>query len=424
MLSRDVLSQKGRLLLLITCLVLSGTLFGLTASAVLYLQGEVRPRLRKLFPERRVVVLPQSSELMFLRIEGQKIGEETVEQIRGLDGVERVYPQLSASFPVSAEFNMQSVGAGFQTDIILFGIDREMVAESINPAAEQLGPVNGEAPVPVLISDYFLDAYNLGLAESSGMPKLSRSAVLGIDFELILGESTVGIGEVQSSTEFLPARVVGMTPNPLLFGVTAPIEKVREWNLRYTPGKDLSYAAVHLDVTEPEAIPELREKIEAMKLRFEAQADILDRYLRLVATIQGLLLGAFVLVASIAAIGVTTTMAAAIRDQRPRWGLYRATGFSPMSVLRLAMGHAIAAALPAALVASGLCLGIAAILSALFHDALENLSIFPGDPFSLGVTVHLAIFAFCLLFAIVPAIVFTLPICRARPMRLLSERSL
>lgn len=423
LLRKDLFSQRARLAILILCITLSGFLFGLTFSAVAYLRTEIRPRLRELFPERRVVVRPASSDIMMFKVDGPKISDKAYEEFKKLDGVAAVYAQMPAGFPVSADFEMNSLNVGFTTDIIMFGVDRELVAKDVAPGID-FPAKKASDPVPALITEYFLDAYNLGLAESANMPKLSKTALLGVGFDLILGESQTGLGSTSVPSQTKRARVAGLTANPLLFGVIIPIENMREYNKTYRAGKEPTYAALHIDLASPEDADAVKAKATELKLRFEAQKEVLDRYLRIVGTIEQCLLGAFVLVFALAAVGVFTTFAAALQERRPAWGLHRATGLSRFGVMLLACGHAVAAAIPSALLATAGCVAVSLLLTNFFSRYTEQLSILPGNPFHFGWETALAILVFSLIFSLLPALILTTPICRARPVKLLSERSL
>lgn len=424
LLRRDVMSQKPRLAILIACITMTATIVGLTFSAVTYLRSEIRPRLRELFPERRVVVRPSSADLFFLRMQGPRITDREVEQFRALDGVAALHPQMTAMFPSSATFEMKSLDVGFTTDIIMYGVDRDLISNDFGIKVDFPTKAGSAEPLPVLISEYFLDGYNLGLAESSGMPKLSRSAIIGVQFELILGESTVGLGEVKAAPMTIPARVVGLTKDPMLIGVVMPEETLREFNRRYVPDRDVTFAALHIDLESPENAEEVRKKASELKLTFEAKKEVLERYLKIVGTLEMCLLGGLAFVLVLAAVGVFTTMAASIRERRPAWGLHRATGLGRAGILVLASGHALAAALPSAVLASALCVLVSRILSRTLGVYTESISILPGNPFQFGAAGVASIILFSLLFALVPAWTFALPICRMRPVVLLSERSL
>ncbi len=419
---RDVFAQRGRLALLLFCLTLTATLFGITLTVLVFLRSELRPQLRELFPERRVVVRPATTDLLFFRMEGRKLGPEDVETFRAMPEVAAIYPQVSAAFPVSADFQMETVGAGFITDVILFGAPKELIAAEL-AVDVPFPPDDEEALVPVLISEYFLDAYNLGLAESAGMPKLSRSAILGVEFDLLLGDSITGLGQRRDDSMRRRARIVGLTRQPLLFGITAPADMVREWNRVYTPERADETAILHMDLASPEDAEAVRAVARERQLRFEAQRDVLARYLRVVATIEALLAGGFLVVAGIALVGVVTTVGAVVAERRPAWGLHRATGLGRRGVLLLATGHGVAAGLPSGLLAAGLVYTAFELLHARLGDFAEVsflplAAVVPGAA-ELGAIVGLAV-----VFAVLPTLFFTIPILFARPVSLLAERSL
>lgn len=424
LLRRDVLSQKPRLFLLILCITVTATLFGITASAVAYLRGELRPRLRELFPERRVIVRPAANELLMMRFEGPKIDEATVAHFRSLAEVERVHPQMAAAFPVSAAFDMATVGMGFETDIILFGVPQELVEKDLAiPGMAFDASTLKEPRIPALISEYFLDAYNLGFAESAGMPKLSRRAFLGVEFEILLGESTIGLMETNAAPREVGARVSGLTGNPFLFGICIPLEVMQEFNRQYAPESADKYAILHIDMRSPEDLEALRKEAEARQLAFTAQKEVLDKYLKVVSTLEAVLLAYLATVIALAGVGVFTTTAASIRERRAAWGLHRATGMPPIGVATLAMGHALAAAIPSGVAASAIAWGISRAVQNVLARYAE-LTFVPADPIGFSAVTLLLIFGFAILFAGIPAMLFAWPIARTRPVKLLAERSL
>jgi hypothetical protein len=93
-------------------------------------------------------------------------------------------------------------------------------------------------------------------------------------------------------------------------------------------------------------------------------------------------------------------------------------------VLILASGHALAAAIPAGLVACGLTYATSRVLTSNFGEYLESLTIIPSNPFAVGLPVFAAVMLASILLAILPAWLFALPIMAARPVTLLSEKSL
>ncbi len=425
LLRRDVFSQKTRLGLLILCIGLSSFLFGITAAAVSYTQRELRPQLRALFPESRVVLRPARADVLFLRLEAPRIREEMAEQVRALDGVERVLPQLAAAFPVSAILDRPNLDIYFETDVILFGVDEPLVEEGLGADQRFLPRESPDDPLPVVVSEYFLDAYNLGFAETAGLPRLSRHAVVGMEFQLILGESTIGLGEAGARPRTVRSRIVGLVSDPLLIGAIVPREELAEFNREFAaPGSQAGYAALHVDIESPEDFGRVEEFARANRMSARAQRDVLEGYLRIVRGVEMGLLGAFGIVALLASVGLFTTTAAVIRDRRPAWGLHRATGLSGFWVLLLGSGHALSAAIPSAIIACGGIYGASRGLGALVGETIADIAFIPGNPLALSWEVFAATAGFALLFALVPAVLFSFPIAAGKVQKLLGERSL
>ncbi len=419
---RDVFSQKMRLTILITCLALSSIFFGLTFMSVYFLRTEMRPMLRELFPENRAIIKGGSTDIFFLKLEGPKINDSTVADFKALPDVENVYAQMPALFPASASFQMETLGLGFDTDVILFGIDKKMVEDDLVPGRDFPGIDPLGEPVPALVSEYFLDAYNLGLAEGTELPKLSRSAFLGVEFDILAGESVTGLSAGGKDTGTFRSRVIGLTSDPNLFGVIIPIETMREFNRKFSSVPP-RYAMLHIDVESPEGLPAVEELAKERRLEFIAQKETLERYLRILTTVEYLLISALFMVLLLGATGVFTTVAGSIRERRPVWGLHRATGMTRLQVLILSLTNICVAIVPSFILCLIVCQA-ASITMQRFIDSLSEFSLIPGNPLELNLVSIAAIIGFLFFFAIVPTLFFTIPILRKHPTVLLSERSL
>ncbi len=388
----------------------------------MFLREEVRPRLREMFPERRVILRPTTSTMMFFQMEGPKISQDVTDQIAAMPEVAMVHRQLSANFPVSANFDIETFNVGFSTDVILLGVDKMLVEDSIG--SQFVWPPHDGNPIPVIVSEYFVDAYNLGFAESANLPKLSPNAVKGVSFDLLFGESTLDLAASSVEPEMRSARIAGLTDNPTLFGLTIPIETLIEYNKKYQPHKPVAYSTLHVDLASPEGAEAVEAKATELKIGFEAQREKLARYLQIVLTLEAILASALSVVLALAGIGIFTTTAASVRERRPAWGLHRATGLGRFGVFVLATGHALTAAIPAGIAACLLSLGVSVALTNTFGSWLEQLTIISANPFALGLEVYAAIMISAAVLALIPAWLFALPIMAAQPISLLSEKSL
>jgi hypothetical protein len=222
-------------------------------------------------------------DVAFLRLETGRLDAAAVQRLLALDGVEAVYPQAPVQFPISAEGGIG--GMTYASDIVVHGAPAGLIARELgDPARFAWNPRSGE-PVPVAASAYFLDLYNIGLAESAGLPKLARSAAIGRTFELILGQSSVGLGSAGTPRR-VQARIVALVADPNLVGMVAPLDVVEAWNREFAPRKPQTYTRVHVDAASAMEVPALRAAIEAQGFTVTAAGERLDQARSLVSGVE------------------------------------------------------------------------------------------------------------------------------------------
>jgi hypothetical protein len=420
---RGLAAQPGRALVLVLCTALSCALGGLAVGALGYLHREVRPELANLFPENRLVVRPPDLDISVLKLQLGAITDQTVAEVAAMPGVTAVHPQLAAEFPLMAEARIGRLDAEFASDVVLLGVPRALIEKDLPPAESFTWDPNSGQPVPVAISAYFLDLYNLGLAEGAGLPKLSRQAAIGRELELWLGESTLGFSASKPARR-VKARVVGLTTNPLLVGLAAPIDAVRGWNAHFGGRATTRYGVLHVDVASPMEAAAVRDAVASKGFRVDSTADDLRRFQEMLRTVQGLLGGAVVLVVLLAGVGIVSTVLMATRERRAQWGLARATGLAPGGVVGLVLAESLVMVAVSAVAGFGLVAGVLALLRGAFGELVANLSVLPGDPFALTTVHGAAVAALAAALLVLPGVLFTLPAAWGEPIRLLSRRSL
>lgn len=349
---REVAAQPGRAALIVASAGMAIAIATFALGVAVSLQREVEPRISALFPERRVIAKARSTDVAFVRLGTGRIPAAQVDAARAMPEAERVMAQRGATFPVSARFAIPGTDSMFATDVILHGVPKELIeADLLVPAMPFDLPASTRQPVPVLLSAFFLDLYNLGLADSMGMPKLSPFAAIGREFELALGESSVGLAESKATPRTVTCRIVGLTPHPSLIGLVAPEEALLAWNAEFGPAaaaRDAS--ALHIDARTAGDVPAVVAQLGAMGLDAKAQGDVAERHRAALASARlGLALGALVTLL-LAAVGVGATSMAAFRERQPVLALHRATGLGARGALGLVAGQSAALAAMAALV--------------------------------------------------------------------------
>ncbi len=296
----------------------------------------LQPALEKLFPERKLIVRPPAVDVAMLRVQTLKITGATLKQFRDLEGVARVDPQMPVKFPVHAEGTIGPLQDSLATEIVIHGVPRSLVAESLPEDESFEWTFKDTRPCPVVVSSYFLDLYNLGLSESIHLPKLNEGALLGRTFELVLGESVVVMGAGTGKTRRVECAVAGFTRDPNLTGVAAPLSAVRAFNEWYY-GDEYQpvFTIVQIETQSVADLERVQSSIESMGYLVSVPGEAFERWRWAMRGGFALVLALGLGVLLIALGNVANTFALVMTERREEIGLLQALGATKRTVRRL-----------------------------------------------------------------------------------------
>ncbi|HNY27790.1 MAG TPA: ABC transporter permease [Candidatus Sumerlaeota bacterium] len=296
------------------------------------LRQSVNRHVNELFPPERLVLRPKALSLLWLQVETAKVTPAVLEKVRAIEGVARVSPEATLQFPVSAEANL--FGSTICTDIAVTGVEKWILGTDA-PKDFEYDP-DSKKPIPAVISSYFLDLYNMSLAESNGMPKLSTSAVVGRNFRLILGNSVVSsqipaTGAGGDGTHFVPCQVAALSYNPQLLSLMIPLDAVERFNREFGI-QEPTYRALHVELTSPEVYDSFLKVLPELGLE-PSNTQTTWRKAALVLGLAGVGFSAFgVLVFGLVAAFVFSTLNWMLTRRVREIALFRALGASSAQV--------------------------------------------------------------------------------------------
>lgn len=316
---------------------------GLAVGAGLGAGRSLSRHLRTMFPAQRVILQPRNLDILFLRLEKTRITPDTVAKIRALPGVRRISPEATIRFPISAEGSL--AGSVYRSDITVTGVEKWLLDDRA-PGDFAYHP---GSPLPTILSEYFLDLYNMSLAESNNLPKFSPSAVIGRDFTMILGESslhsqnpsstaTLGTSSGAGRLMGVPARIAGLTNNPDLLGLILPLDAVEQFNAWYGI-PDKAYRALHVELESPESVERLKEALPTLGLEMKDRQGTWRRVLQIVWLAGGgfIVLGGLVFALSLAY--MASTLTSMLAQRRRELAVFGALGAAPRQLMVLLMGE-------------------------------------------------------------------------------------
>lgn len=277
-----------------------------------------------------------------------------------------------------------------------------------------------EMPVPVLVSYTMLELYNgnvqsmlSGTAGGQSLPRLSESALVGVEFEATLGEGILGnanrVESGDTETETRRFRVVGFSTAAISIGATVPLPYVERWNARFngesTRGQ---YHSILVRAESPNELPQIARFVEdELGLAIDNRYDNQRRASTMLTIVTAVFAALSLAITLLSALNLANTFLMIVAERRREFGIMRALGARRTQILLLVLGEALIIALVGCAIAwaltAPLMVGVdRLVLGAIPEFPFKPASIFsvPGwlVPATLGVT-----FVFCALGALAPA---------------------
>ena len=193
----------------------------------------------------------------------RSMDEEAVSSLEALDSVAAVLPEIWSRFPVS--FRGTIGGQRLYSDGALLGISAEAVAEDYDGEwTWEEGQI-----VPVLAPRTLLMAYNGGFAPANGLPKLKESAVQGLKFRIIAGQSS---HRRQAGDKVrVQAEIVGVTSYGGALAGIVPIEAVQHFEKELGLDESGSLSSVMVQVAPRNDGENVTKAIQKMGWSVEPQ---------------------------------------------------------------------------------------------------------------------------------------------------------
>jgi len=408
-LRRNLRRRRGRTVTAIAAIAIAVGIFHLMAALALALRSEVLTRIEKIFPERTLIVRTRSIELGPLAFSAglltARVTPERAKRIAELPAVESVWPQLPLTVPALAVGTL--AGYQGQTDIVAYGVPGEMVQSEVVGRRGFTYADPATSTMPVLVSRYFLDLFNLGLAEGQGLPKLTESGVIGRRFYVLLGASLLQTDVKPESVRKVECEIVGLTQNPSLLGATVPIEYVRQFNRWYHgAGNVENYAQLHVVLRSTENLEAVAKTLESWGLQVAGQRDTARR-LRLAVNGAALIVLLFGLATlAMAAVNIVNTFALIMLERRGEIGLLRAMGATRRATLGLLLAESVLIGLTGGAVGSGLAWAASRLVNQALARWLPPFSLTPDH----WLDQRAGLFLFCVALAVLGSALATAPL--------------
>jgi len=217
----------------------------------------------------RVTGKPPASTFFFRPARGKPgvMDDRMLRALRKMEGVSRVDPVMSLGVPMQARLSF--LGFSYRTDLVVIGLPYRMVSRDIQGAKrKRLWNSDGtSSPVPVLVPETVLSAYNNGIAQQNSLPALSGNTIVGMRFKLLVGRSSL-----LSLDDYIQvdAEVSGFTNAVKDLALIVPLNIARYYNRRFKrEGKTVRYSSAYLKVRDHASLLDVSSRLSKKGLRVE-----------------------------------------------------------------------------------------------------------------------------------------------------------
>ncbi len=315
--AKEVLSSR-----LITLIVFCSAVVAFLSVAFLLIIGGnadryIRDKFSTAIPPNAILVTPSPApQALFgfaLRSpEGTVLDDSRLKAIRALRGVRTVYPLLASQIPLQATISI--FGLRYRTDLICIGAPYEYISGDIKkPEQRRLWrswKAGASMPLPSLLPEILLDAYNNSMAVPNGLPRITADFASGQKFEILFGKSSIKTVEGFFAE---PSVVAGVTRKISSICLVIPLSAMRHYNGKFggAPGGSHRYMSALVEVRGHDGLLGVSRAISKMGFVVETEKTI-SREIQQLKSGVAMFLGAvtwIILTLAVIALGFSTVIA-------------------------------------------------------------------------------------------------------------------
>lgn len=339
--------------------------------------GVARVVREKVFPVDVSLIEVVPAQLSFGLLGGGTLDDATVERLKGLPQVKRLFRKMNVRAPAVTLYRGDFFGRPMNMglEILAVGVEPDFVSGDVLLGEfKDPGP---DRPIPAIAATRLLEIYNKSFAPQRSLPQLSAQMLAGFTFPIDFNRSFVTTAPQGASIIAAQGQLVGVSDRGQLAGITIPLEVAKRLNAASNLDAT-TFTAVTLQVIEPSQVPTVVAAVKAMGLRVDDQERRLAESAGAAVAISTACLALLsVLICLLAAFNIAHAFSAAVRMREKELAVMRAVGASRRSVFQLVLLEAVVLGVLGGVIGTGAALIAGALVDALAAQVLPE---FPFKP--------------------------------------------
>jgi ABC-type lipoprotein release transport system permease subunit len=179
----------------------------------------------------------------------------------------------------------------------------------------------------VLVPETIFNAYNDAIAPANGLPRLSKSAITGMRFNLIFGRSSL---RNLDDSEIVEGVVVGVTDKLDALGLIIPIDVVKHFNRKF--GSNTGYLYAFVEAEDHDSFSKIVKQIDDMGFVTETEKSLSDHILTLKKNTRLLIDGLMYLIIFISVVAISFSTVIAVINRVEYYRIMRMVGASKVFI--------------------------------------------------------------------------------------------
>ena len=339
--------------------------------------GVARVVREKVFPVDVSLIEVVPAQLSFGLLGGGTLDDATVERLKGLPQVKRLFRKMNVRAPAVTLYRGDFFGRPMNMglEILAVGVEPDFVSGDVLLGEfKDPGP---DRPIPAIAATRLLEIYNKSFAPQRSLPQLSAQMLTGFTFPIDFNRSFVTTAPQGASIIAAQGQLVGVSDRGQLAGITIPLEVAQRLNAASNLDAK-TFTAVTLQVIEPSQVPTVVAAVKAMGLRVDDQERRLAESAGAAVAISTACLALLsVLICLLAAFNIAHAFSAAVRMREKELAVMRAVGAPRRSVFQLVLLEAVVLGVLGGVLGTAVALAAGVLVDALAAQVLPE---FPFKP--------------------------------------------
>lgn len=186
------------------------------------------------------------------------LSESWLRKLKRMKGVESVIALEASRIPMQAQLTF--MGITYRTDLVCVGVPYAMIKDELDrgdrSAFRNWKP--GDA-LPVLAPQIILDAYNNLLAAPNGLPRVNPEYLIGREFTLMFGRSSL---KAINGFNVTPSYLAGFSRKIDAICLIVPEQALSYYHNKYDPKGETTYMNASVKIKSHEAYLDVQKKLK------------------------------------------------------------------------------------------------------------------------------------------------------------------